>query len=321
MSVNLCIGIDMAKATFDACFSDEKNVKTFENNERGINLFFQTIQTQLNTFETTAPRAVIIGVESTSVYHLLFCMRATEKGYVVKLINSLVTNKYSQRNIRKTKTDKIDARIIRYCTIQGEGYIFNETRDTLTLKHLVREREFLGQMKSITTLRMTSIAFKNVALKYTLPSVNKDILHCIETKMKQVEKQLKAYRKEEQKLLQSIPGVGPLTAATCISEIQNINRFKHPKQFIAFIGIDPRVHQSGATIDKQRHITKRGNTLLRTRLFNAASIAVIHTNKFHDYFQTKRSEGKPYRVALIATMNKMARVIFAVWKHNTPYVK
>ena len=321
MPVNLCIGVDMAKAKFDACFDDREVVKTFENNEQGIRLFFQSIEVQIHTFGKIGEVIVTIGVESTCVYHLLLCVRATTKGYTVKLINPLITNKYSQRNIRKTKTDKIDTRIIRYCTLQGEGYSFKETAEIATLKHLVRERNFLSQMKTQLNSQMMSTSYKNVAFKHVLPSVSAQILRSIERNMKKIEVKLKSFHNKEQRLLQSIPGVGPLTAATCLSEIQTIERFKHPKQLIAFIGIDPKVHQSGSSIDKQRHISKRGNVFLRTRFYNATSVAVLYDNEFKTYFQKKISEGKPYRVALVATMNKMIRVLHAVWKRGTPYVK
>ena len=63
-----------------------------------------------------------------------------------------------------------------------------------------------------------------------------------------------------------------------------------------------------------------GGEVRRTRLFNAASVAVLHPNIFQSFFQKKCSEGKPYRVALVATMHKMVKVIFAVWMRNTPFV-
>ncbi|MDP2691084.1 MAG: IS110 family transposase, partial [bacterium] len=43
-------------------------------------------------------------------------------------------------------------------------------------------------------------------------------------------------------------------------------------------------------------------------------------NLFHEFFQKKRSEGKPYRVALCAVMRKMVHVIYAVWTRGTPFV-
>jgi len=322
MIVKQYIGVDMAKSTFDACFADDRPVKTYPNTISGINALFRAIEAKKDT--SLSDRIdkniqVNIGVESTSHYHMLLCMRASKRGYSPILINPLITNKYSQRNIRKTKTDKIDARIIRYCTIQGEGYLWQETTETLTLKHLVRERDYLANIRNVLLLRKESIDSKSLAAGQILPTVNNDICDCVEQKMKQLEKELRQYKKEEQKLLQTIPGIGPLTSAACISEIKDITRFKKSKQLIAFIGIDPRVHQSGSSIDKQRHITKRGNKILRTRLYNACSVAVLHNNQFKTYFQTKKDQGKPYRVALVATMNKMARVIHAVWTTNTPY--
>ena len=186
-------------------------------------------------------------------------------------------------------------------------------------KHLVREREYLAKLEWIMRARRMSIEDKNMAIREQLPTTTTDILKYIKQKMKEVEKQLRQHRKEEQKLLQTIPGVGPLTAAACISEIQDIKRFKTTTQLIAYIGIDPKVHQSGSSIDKYRKISKRGNTILRTRLYNACSVAVLHENQFKDYFKKKKDQGKPYRVALVATMNKMARVIHSVWTNNTPY--
>lgn len=316
MYVKQYIGVDMAKQTFDACFSDELPVKTYPNT--GLSCFFR-FASSLQT--PSSSDQAVIGIESTSVYHLLLCMRAKEKGYAVKLINPLITNKYSQRSIRKAKTDAIDARLIRYCVKENEGYAFTETPETILFKQLVREREYLARLRQTITLRQASAEFKEEAIQQGMYTVNQDILALIEQKKKAVEKLLRKYRPQEQKLLQTIPGVGPLTAAACVSEIQDIAKFKKHKHLIAFAGIDPKVHESGASIHKYRHISKRGNAILRTRLYNAATVAVLHPNQFQDYFQKKKGEGKPYRVALVATMNKMVRVIHAVWSKNEPYME
>jgi len=55
-------------------------------------------------------------------------------------------------------------------------------------------------------------------------------------------------------------------------------------------------------------------------LYNAASVAVLRPNLFQRFFQKKRSEGKQYRVALVATMNKMTHVIHSVWTNHQPFV-
>ena len=134
-----------------------------------------------------------------------------------------------------------------------------------------------------------------------------------------MEKQLKTFRKPEQKLLQTIPGVGPITAVSFIAEVVDIKRFKQSKQLVAYIGLDSRVHQSGTSVRGKGYISKRGNKILRTRLYNAASVAVLRPNLFQNFFQKKRSEGKPYKVALVAVMHKMTNVIYSVWTNNKPF--
>jgi len=108
---------------------------------------------------------------------------------------------------------------------------------------------------------------------------------------------------------------------TFVSGIGDISRFERPDQLVAYVGLDPRVHLSGTSINGKGYISKRGSKLLRARLFNAASVAVIHPpNLFYDFFQKKRSEGKPYRVALCAVMRKMVHVVHAVLSWGTPFV-
>ena len=63
--------------------------------------------------------------------------------------------------------------------------------------------------------------------------------------LKEIEKELRQFRQSTQELLQTIPGVGPLTSAACISEIQDIARFKHSRQLIAFIGTRCHSHING----------------------------------------------------------------------------
>jgi transposase len=68
---------------------------------------------------------------------------------------------------------------------------------------------------------------------------------------------------EEYGFIQSIPGIGDKIAATILSEVGEINLFKHPKKLVAFSGIDPRVHESGKFKATQNRITKRGSSKLR----------------------------------------------------------
>lgn len=308
------IGIDMAKASFMVAVNESDEPKQFENTSQVIEDFFKhLIQWDFK------PDNTILGVESTGSYHLKLSMICQDKGYTIKIINPLIVKKHNQTSLRRVKNDRKDALLIRHCLIQGYGYPFQTTKDEFRLKSLVRQRNRLSVFKIQLHRQDQDIKLKEQALKAKLNPIYAHLEKQVEKQIKQIEHQLKEFNQPVQALLRSIPGVGPITAASFISEITNISKFKQPKHLTAYIGIDPRVHESGTSIKGKGYITKRGNKILRTILFNAASVAVLHPNMFQRFFRKKRQEGKPYRVALVATMRKMAHIIHAVWTNNTPY--
>jgi transposase len=262
----------------------------------------------------------LIGLEATGSYHLLVAYRCTQSGYTVNVINPLITRKQNQTNLRRVKTDSADAKLVRHCLISGAGYPFCETSETIKLKTLVRQRARFSMLRHRARLKDEEVMHREEYLNVKITAVNKELYDFLNERIRHLDAQLRTYESPTQKLLQSIPGVGPQTAVTCISEVADITRFSDAQKLTAWLGLDPRVHQSGTSIHGKGYITKRGNKLLRTRLFNASSVAVLHENMFQKFFQRKRSEGKPYRVALCAVMRKMVHVIHAVWSRGTPFI-
>ena len=119
--------------------------------------------------------------------------------------------------------------------------------------------------------------------------------------------------------LQSIPGVGPATAASLIGEIQDMSRFRTSKQLIAYAGLDPRIRQSGHTLNRTGKLTKRGSAYLRRSLFLSANIARQHDPGFKALYDKKRSEGKTYTASTCIVARKLLTVIRAVWLSDTDY--
>lgn len=309
------VGIDVAKKDFYACFKESEEAIKFNNNSLGINAFIRQLG-RLNYNKTNT----IIGLESTASYHFPLCLRGTSLGFTVKVINPLSVKKQNQTCLRRIKTDKKDAALIRHCTAQGLGYEFKETVATVATKSLVRQRNSLTNWILKLKRQLEDIEYKQSCLGGSLPECYSEIKVYLEEKSKELEQELKQREPELQKLLKTIPGVGPLTAIAFISEVKDIRRFSSAKQLGAYAGIDPRVHESGTSVRGKGYISKRGSKILRTRLYNACSVAVLRPNMFQSFFQKKISEGKPYRVALVATMNKMTHVIYSVWINKKPFV-
>ncbi|MDQ0154242.1 IS110 family transposase [Robertmurraya andreesenii] len=137
---------------------------------------------------------------------------------------------------------------------------------------------------------------------------------------------------EEYNIIKSIPGIGEKIAATIISEIGEIDRFNHPKKLVAFAGVDPSVFESGKFRATQNRITKRGSSRLRHALYIAVRCAIrdcrkqkttdeiIPCNKrLREFYDKKREEGKPFKVAVIACVNKLLHWIFALLKSRTTF--
>ena len=150
-----------------------------------------------------------------------------------------------------------------------------------------------------------------------------------------LEKEIDASAKEieEYKIIQSIPGIGEKIAATIISEIGEIDRFNHPKKLVAFAGIDPSIFESGRFKGTVNRITKRGSSRLRHALFMAVKCAIRDSRKMKTtdeviprnkkmraFYDKKREEGKPYKVAVIACANKLLHWIYALLRTNSTFV-
>ncbi|MFB5281018.1 IS110 family transposase [Peribacillus sp. Hz7] len=137
---------------------------------------------------------------------------------------------------------------------------------------------------------------------------------------------------EECNIIRSIPGIGEKIAATIISEIGEIDRFNHPKKLVAFAGIDPSIFESGTFKGTLNRITKRGSSRLRQALYMAVKCAIrdcrkqkttneiIPRNKrLREFYDKKREEGKPFKVAVIACANKLLHWIYALLKSKSAF--
>jgi transposase len=137
---------------------------------------------------------------------------------------------------------------------------------------------------------------------------------------------------EEYEILQSIPGIGEKIAATIISEIGEIDRFNNAKKLVAFAGIDPSVYSSGKFTASVNRITKRGSCRLRHALYMAVQSGIRDSRKkkttdeiiprnrrLREFYDKKREEGKPFRVAIIACVNKLLHWIYALLKSRMTF--
>ena len=125
----------------------------------------------------------------------------------------------------------------------------------------------------------------------------------------QIEPLDQAVRAEAQRdkmalLLQTQPGVGPITALAYVLTLGDVSRFPRGKQVASYLGLIPREHSSGGR-QKLGAITKQGNRMLRMLLVEAAQIAVRYDPEFRREY-LHRCHQKPKAVAKVAAARKLA---------------
>ena len=127
------------------------------------------------------------------------------------------------------------------------------------------------------------------------------------------------------RLLETITGVGFLSAVTLLCEIGDFSVFKSPKQLFAYFGLDPAVKQSGNFTGTQVKMSKRGSAIARRVLFTTALVAIGRTRKgvannpvIREYYLLK-CQSKRKMVALGAVMHKLCNIIFAVLRDNKAF--
>lgn len=123
---------------------------------------------------------------------------------------------------------------------------------------------------------------------------------------------------EAEKYIASVVGFSTKLSSVVAAEVDNFARFPSANEFKAYVGIDPKVSQSGASCRTGR-ITKRGNPFLRSAFYLAAQVARQHDPELKQFFEKKMGEGKKFKVAVCAVARKLCERVYAVVTKKTFY--
>jgi len=118
--------------------------------------------------------------------------------------------------------------------------------------------------------------------------------------------------------LKTIPGVADKTIAAVIGECGDLTRFPTIAKFIGYLGLFPTENSSGNS-KNIGHLSKRGSSLAKHALYMSAVSCLIHNTQLKQLYDTKRSQGKSKKEALVAVSRKIAVIIYSIVKYNVPY--
>lgn len=231
-------------------------------------------------------------MEATSIYH-----KAPERffkefphAYIIKdkRVDALAYN-MANTNDRHLNYYKRKANIIKEYAINSYPGVSENSKDVDNLKQLANIIIEIAKQKEIIKEQMIELA-----------------------------KQTKNFE-----CINSLFGIGELSASLIIAELKDITRFNNIKQINASCGLDPTIVQSGKSINYHGPISKRGNRYARKILFNCSRNIVTLSakcdkeNPIYVYYQKKKQEGKHYYACLTACSTKLIRIIYALYMNNS----
>jgi transposase len=122
--------------------------------------------------------------------------------------------------------------------------------------------------------------------------------------------------KENEALLRSVPGVGPVLARTLLAELPELGTLDH-RRLSALVGVAPFNRDSG-TFKGKREVWG-GRAPVRAALYMGALVAVRHNPILKEFYEKLLSAGKPKKVALVACMRKLLSILNAVMRDRAPW--
>ena len=144
------------------------------------------------------------------------------------------------------------------------------------------------------------------------------ILKVLMDEKENFEKAMKSDPVVENHVIMTIPGIGPVTGSIILGKICDISRFQNAEKLVAFAGIDPVIKESGKQ-RSQRSISKRGDPVLRTAIYQSTLAAVRGNPVISEFYHRKADGGMPKKKALVAASRKQCHIIWSVWHNNRPF--
>ena len=312
------IGIDISKLTFDVAILNEKekyNHHKFSNDEDGFEKLIQLLNQESD----------VCVMEASGPYYLKLATYLSDNKISVSVVNPLVIRRFSQMRMSRTKTDKKDAKIIAdYGRAETpdlwepeEDYILELRQMQAYTEQLNKSRTgFLRQQEAFKQNPINAVAM-NESLQNMIDTLERE-LAIIEFKMIELVSQ-HHHKLFEQ--LNSIPGIGRKTAMQLIVISGGFTKFENAKQLCSYVGLSPRIFESGTSVKGKSRICKMGMSRIRAMLYVCSWTAKKNNKACKELYDRLVERGKPKKLALIAVVNKLLKQAFVVATKNEFYLE
>ncbi len=300
----ITLGIDVCKDELVICDWDTEELTTLPNQGSNIKAWLKSLY-----------GPVRIAIEPTSSYHLEVVEQAHVLGFEVYLINPRQLAHYRVAVNVRNKTDPQDAWLL-------ARYLVRESGSLRPFKPLCAKAQ---QLWALLKRRATVVKARKQLdqsfseSKLSTKALSTEIQHLLDRIDKHIQALVRAlgWWADYQRCL-SIPGIGPLNAVALVTVFHR-GAFASSDAFVAFIGIDIRVRESGK-YKGQRKLTKCGEAEIRRLLFCATQAARSY-QLFDDYYQKQLNKGLSRIAAKVVLARKLTRIAFTLLANQQSFKK
>ena len=308
------LGIDIAKQRVAVALLVEGKVRnrSFKNAPDG----FESLALWLRKWGIDQVHACM---EATGNYGEALAIYLHGAGHTVSIVNPARIKGFAQSELIRTKTDKVDAGIIaRFCLAMKPVSWTPPSPEIRSLRALVRWVDSLTGMLTQEKNRLGSAHESVIPLiKGHINYLDKEIEKVREQIADLIDRDPDLSQKKD--LLTSIPGIGTATIPVILAELDNLERFKHVRELVAFIGLAPKERLSGSSIKGKPRLCKTGNARLRKALYMPALVSIQCNPLMIVFYNRLKEKGKNGKVIVCAIMRKLVHLIFGILKSGKKY--
>ena len=300
------VGVDVAKDSFDVFVSATETTFTATNDQAG----FRQLLGELPT-----PGSCLVVVEATGGYQREMVAELIAAGHHVAVVNPRQVRDFARGLGVLAKTDRLDARVIARFGQQAQPRPTKKLPEKQDeLQQLVVRRRQLIDLRTAEKNRLPLARSKSVS-----NSIRRTIEQLQET-IRQIEKEINDLVESDDQLqcqatlMQSVPGVGAVTAASLLAELPELGQLNR-QQIAALVGLAPLNRDSGKF--QGRRSIWGGRAAVRKALYMAALTARRCNPVIQAFAERLEAAGKPFKVVLTACMRKLLVILNTIVRNHS----
>lgn len=304
---SLNVGIDVSKATLDVAVRPTGQYWPVPHTDAGVH----DLVVQLTRLR---PSLVVLEATGGLETHLTGALAGA--GLAVVVVNPRQVRDFAKATGKLAKTDAIDAHVLAHFAeaVHPTPRPLPDAQTRAIAALMARRRQLVAMLVAEKNrLRSASAPLRRriqphiVWLQRELKDLDKDLSDTL--------RQSPLWREQDQ-LLQSVPGVGPVLSLTLLAQLPELGTLNR-KQIAALVGVAPLNRDSG-TLRGKRTVWG-GRATVRAALYMGALVATRWNSTLRIFYQRLCDKGKPKKVALTACMHKLLTILNAILKHRTPW--